>query len=73
MRTTIETLPIAHEKLGEMVRGQDWGGTTSAYMEYPTGLDFGRTRSLIAVRIRNRTSAPLAKGIAENQRLFPSE
>ena len=40
MRTTIETLPIAHEKLGEMIRGQEWGGMTSAYMQYPTGLDF---------------------------------
>ena len=24
-----------------MIRGQDWGGTTSAHMEYPAGLDFG--------------------------------
>jgi len=41
MRSNVKDLPAAHEKLGEMVRGQDWGGTTSAYMEYPTGLDFG--------------------------------
>ena len=41
MKSNVKDLPTAHEKLGEMVRGQDWGGTTSAYMEYPTGLDFG--------------------------------
>ncbi|MGA9276805.1 cupin domain-containing protein [Ilumatobacter sp.] len=40
MRTPVEQLPIAHEALGEMIRGQDWGGMTSAYMNYPTGLDF---------------------------------
>lgn len=40
MRTTIETLPIANDKLGEMIRGDNWGGMTSAYMQYPTGLDF---------------------------------
>jgi ethanolamine utilization protein EutQ (cupin superfamily) len=40
MKSNVEDLPIAHEKLGEMVRGQDWGGMTSAYMQYPTGLDF---------------------------------
>lgn len=41
MRTTVGTLPIAHEKLGEMIRGQDLGGMTGAYIRYPTGLDFG--------------------------------
>jgi ethanolamine utilization protein EutQ (cupin superfamily) len=41
MKSNVKDLPTAHEKLGEMVRGQDWGGMTSAYMEYPTGLDFG--------------------------------
>jgi hypothetical protein len=41
MKSNGEALPIAHEALGEMIRGQDWGGMTSAYMEYPTGLDFG--------------------------------
>ena len=40
MKSNVEDLPIAHAKLGEMVRGQDWGGMTSAYMQYPTGLDF---------------------------------
>ena len=40
MRSNVENLPIAHPALGEMIRGQDWGGMTSAYMEYPTGLDF---------------------------------
>lgn len=40
MQTTIETLPIAHEKLGEMIRGTEYGGMTSAYMQYPAGLDF---------------------------------
>ncbi|NQV07648.1 hypothetical protein HQ535_13970 [bacterium] len=40
MKSNVETLPIAHEALGEMIRGQDWGGMTSAYMQYPTGLDF---------------------------------
>ncbi len=41
MRSAVKAIPIAHEALGEMVRGQDWGGMTSAYMEYPAGLDFG--------------------------------
>jgi mannose-6-phosphate isomerase-like protein (cupin superfamily) len=40
MKSNIKEIPIAHESLGEMVRGQDWGGMTSAYMEYPAGLDF---------------------------------
>ena len=40
MRTSVDQLPIAHEALGDMIRGQDWGGMTSAYMNYPTGLDF---------------------------------
>jgi ethanolamine utilization protein EutQ (cupin superfamily) len=40
MRHAVEQLPIAHEALGEMIRGQDWGGMTSAYMNYPAGLDF---------------------------------
>lgn len=40
MRTPVQQMPIAHEALGEMIRGQDWGGMTSAYMNYPTGLDF---------------------------------
>lgn len=40
MRSNTKDLPIAAEKLGEMIRGQEWGGMTSAYMEYPTGLDF---------------------------------
>lgn len=39
MKSNIEDLPIAHEALGEMIRGEDWGGMTSAYMQYPTGLD----------------------------------
>ena len=39
MKTEVANLPIAHEALGEMIRGQDFGGMTSAYMEYPTGLD----------------------------------
>ena len=41
MKSNVAELPIAHEALGEMIRGQDWGGMTSAYMEYPVGLDFG--------------------------------
>ena len=41
MKSNVENLPIAHEALGEMIRGQDWGGMTSAYMQYPAGLDFG--------------------------------
>ena len=40
MKSNVKEIPIAHEALGEMVRGQDWGGNTSAYMEYPAGLDF---------------------------------
>ena len=40
MRSNTKNRPIAHEKLGEMIRGQEWGGMTSAYMEYPQGLDF---------------------------------
>ena len=32
MRNAIEQLPIAHEATGEMIRGQDWGGMTSAYI-----------------------------------------
>lgn len=40
MRSKVKDLPIASEALGEMIRGTDWGGMTSAYMEYPTGLDF---------------------------------
>ena len=40
MKSNVKDLPIAHEALGEMIRGQDWGGMTSAYMQYPTGLDF---------------------------------
>jgi len=40
MQSKVKEIPIAHEVLGEMVRGQDWGGMTSAYMEYPAGLDF---------------------------------
>ena len=40
MKSNVNDLPIAHEALGEMIRGQDWGGMTSAYMQYPTGLDF---------------------------------
>ena len=40
MKSRVEELPTAHEALGEMVRGTDWGGTTSAYMQYPAGLDF---------------------------------
>ena len=39
MKTNIEELPIAAEALGEMIRGTDFGGMTSAYMQYPTGLD----------------------------------
>ena len=41
MRSNVKELPIAHEALGEMIRGQGWGEMTSAYMEYPAGLDFG--------------------------------
>ena len=41
MKSNVEELPIADEALGEMIRGQDWGGMTSAYMQYPAGLDFG--------------------------------
>ncbi len=37
MKSTVKELPMAHEALGEMVRGQEWGGMTSAYMEYPAG------------------------------------
>ncbi len=40
MQSKVEDLPIAHEAIGEMIRGTDWGGMTSAYMQYPTGLDF---------------------------------
>ncbi|MDJ0961799.1 MAG: cupin domain-containing protein [Acidimicrobiia bacterium] len=40
MQSNVKDLPIAHEALGEMIRGQDWGGMTSAYMQYPAGLDF---------------------------------
>jgi hypothetical protein len=40
MKSNVKDLPIAHEALGEMIRGTDWGGMTSAYMQYPTGLDF---------------------------------
>ena len=29
MRSATEQLPIAHEALGEMIRGQDWGGMTT--------------------------------------------
>ena len=35
MKSNVEQLPIAHEALGEMIRGQDWGGMTSAYMQCP--------------------------------------
>ena len=28
MKSNVNELPIAHEALGEMVRGQDWGGMT---------------------------------------------
>lgn len=41
MQSNVKDLPIAHEALGEMIRGRNEGGMTSAYMEYPTGLDFG--------------------------------
>ena len=41
MKSNVENLPIASEALGEMIRGQDWGGMTTAYMQYPAGLDFG--------------------------------
>ena len=41
MNSSVKELPIAHEALGEMIRGQGWGEMTSAYMEYPAGLDFG--------------------------------
>lgn len=39
MKSNVKDLPIAHEALGEMIRGTDFGGMTSAYMEYPAGLD----------------------------------
>lgn len=41
MKSTVEDLPIAHEATGEMIRGTDWGGMTSAYIQYPSGPDFG--------------------------------
>ncbi len=41
MKSTVEDLPTAHEAIGEMTRGTDWGGMTNAYMQYPAGLDFG--------------------------------
>lgn len=40
MKSPVENLPTAHEALAEMVRGTEWGGMTSAYMQYPAGLDF---------------------------------
>ena len=40
MRSNVKELPIASEALGEMIRGQELGGMTSAYMEYPAGLNF---------------------------------
>ena len=55
MKTRLEDLPIANEALGEMIRGTDWGGMTSAYMEYPTGLDFG---PLLAGLERDRCQCP---------------
>jgi hypothetical protein len=39
MKTNVNDLPTAHESLGEMIRGQEHGGMTSAYMQYPAGLD----------------------------------
>jgi hypothetical protein len=39
MKSNVENLPIAHEALGEMIRGQEFGGMTCAYMQYPAGLD----------------------------------
>jgi hypothetical protein len=39
MKSTVENLPIAHESLGEMIRGTEFGGMTGAYMQYPAGLD----------------------------------
>jgi hypothetical protein len=40
VKGNVEDLPIAHEALGETIRGEDWGGMTRAYMQYPKGLDF---------------------------------
>ncbi len=39
MKSNVADLPIANESLGEMIRGQDWGGMTTAFMQYPAGLD----------------------------------
>lgn len=39
IKSKVKDLPIAAEALGEMIRGQELGGMTSAYMEYPAGLD----------------------------------
>ena len=39
MKSDVHDLPIAADALGEMIRGQDWGGMTSAYLQYPAGLD----------------------------------
>lgn len=39
MKSNVRELPIAHEALGEMIRGTEFGGMTSAYIEYPAGLD----------------------------------
>ena len=38
MKSNVADLPIATESLGEMIRGQDWGGMTTAFMQYPAGL-----------------------------------
>jgi len=40
MKSNLKDIPIANAALGEMIRGQEWGGMTSAYMEYPAGLNF---------------------------------
>ena len=58
MKSNVKALPIAHEALGEMVRGQDWGGMTSAYMGYTAGLDFGPLLEGLEGKVqlvRNRT------------------
>ncbi len=55
MKSKVEDLPIAAEALGEMIRGQELGGMTSAYMEYPTGLDL---RPMLAGLERDHCQCP---------------
>lgn len=55
MKSKVRDLPIAAEALGEMIRGQELGGMTSAYMEYPTGLDL---RPMLAGLERDHCQCP---------------